>query len=235
MKILINQTCDAHKYFPILRATQRVNSLYARLHGYEYSAFVGLKKGNSPVHAAFNRAFLMSELKRAGFNGWYCYLDADAYFGNLQFDLTAYLNENSEHGFIASRASSDPRKWAINNGVFFLNMGHPIGQSIVDKYQYLIDQLVPADYWDLSNADWPPGAYDDQNILYGVLGHNPEILENMKNEEGSFNCGTSGFIHQILRAMYPNFDERVGKVEQLCDAVINDFIKEINPLLIKNW
>jgi hypothetical protein len=230
MQTLVNQTSDPTVYEPILRATSRVNRLYSTLHGYRYSAFLGIKKGTAPVHAAFNRVFLMSELKAAGYTGWYCHLDADAFFGQLNYDLTAYLASNSHHGFIATRASADSRKWAINNGVYFLNMGHPIGRRIVDLYQMYVDQLVPEEYWSQPHAEWPPAAYDDQNILYAILSRNEEILDNMKNEEGVFNCGETGFIRQIVRS-HLSFDERLTAIRSSCSKIVDDFVLATNHII----
>ena len=235
MQITIIQTADPVKYLPIIRATERVNRLYAKLHGCDYAAYKELVRGRSPVHAAFNRVYLMDRMREAGYRGWIAYLDSDAYFGNLYFDLSDYLAANAGHCFIAARASADPRKWAINNGVFFLNLGHPLGQRLVQTYRHYVDRLVPQSYWEQEDAAWPPQEYDDQNILFSVLAHDAEILDNMKNEESAFNCGPASAIAQIVRDAYPSFAERVAAIEQACDGVINAFVQDINPFLVKTW
>ena len=235
MQIQIIQTADPVKYRPIIRATERVNRLYAKLHGCDYAATQEIVRGASPVHAAFNRVYLMDRMLEAGYRGWIAYLDSDAYFGDLYFDLSAYLAENAAHCFIAARASADTRKWAINNGVFFVNLDHPLGQRLVRTYRQYVDSLVPQSYWEQTDAAWPPQEYDDQNILFSVLANDAEILDSMKNEDRAFNCGAGSAIEQILREAYPTFEERVQALERACDGVINRFVQDINPFLVKGW
>jgi len=231
MTVTILQTCDPVKYIPIISATERVNRLYAKLHGYEYKVYKQIFKGRSAVHAAFNRVFIIFNMMKAGYSGWVAYLDADAFFADIYFDLSCYLKDNSSHSFIAAKASTDPRKWAINNGVFFLNLGHPLGQKLIDKYMFSVGKLVPDWYWALDDAPWPPQEFDDQNILFSVLANDPEILENIKNEEGVFNTAYGAAIKQLLRASFSSFQERVSAIDAACDETINRFVADINPLL----
>lgn len=119
MEIRFIQTSDPVKYRRIIDDTSRTVALYCYLHSYGYEKFVGLKKGVAPVHATFNRVFMLNELIDSGYAGWVAYIDADAYIRDLTFDVTKYLIENQKHAFIAARVPGHQSKWAINAGVFY--------------------------------------------------------------------------------------------------------------------
>jgi len=232
MEIRFIQTSDPVRYQRIIDDTSRTVALYCYLHSYGYEKFVGLKKGVAPVHATFNRVFMLNELIDSGYAGWVAYIDADAYIRDLTFDVTKYLIENQKHAFIAARVPGHQSKWAINAGVFFINLGDPIGIKIARLYLSRVLSLVPKYFWDDESAGWPPTEYDDQNILYAILGLNSDILDNMKAEDVAFNSGVDcSFIAQALRADHQDFDSRCHYIKAQCNLVINEFVKSTNPYL----
>lgn len=236
MELTVIQTSDSKKYNNIIKATSRVVALYCHLHSYNYLKYVGLKRGNSAVHAAFNRVFMLNELLESGYRGWVLYLDADAYISNLTFDAIKYLQENQTHAFIAAKASDKvAEKWAINNGVFFINLGNKIGEKIARMYLHYVNTLVPQEYWQRESAEWPPAEYDDQNILYGILSQSDDILESIKKEMFAFNTGHADeFISQAIRAGYSSFEDRELNIQKTCDEIINKFIISTNAFLTKD-
>jgi hypothetical protein len=233
MNLTIIQTADETKYKRLLDITSRTVNLYSFLHSYTYVKYVGLKRGRSPVHAAYNRAYMLKELMDADYRGWVLYLDADAYVKDLTFDCVSYLSQNSDYDFIAAETSTPfAERWAINNGIFFINLGSAIGHKIATSLLMFIDQAVPQSYWDDSNADWPPQAYDDQVMMCGILGNNPEILERVKKESKHIFNYEGTVFRQSLRSMHQTFDQRVVATARECDAILNGFIAEVNPYLV---
>lgn len=222
MRITMIQTSDPVRYAPMLATTARINRLYADLHGYEYVQFVGLKKGLSPIHATYNRIFMLEEMLHAGHDGWVVYVDADAFVSDVRFDLRRYLIENAKHDFIAMEAPiAEP--WAINAGIFMVNLGTEIGRKIVLLYRLFADTLVPDAYWNDPQAGWAPPDYDDQNMLLGVLGRNADILGTMKKARRE----DFRFFRQVLRVDGDSLEHRISIAAVEIDRLFLDLYASI--------
>ena len=221
MRLSVIQTSDDRRYLPMLQATEPLNRLYCQRHGFDFQPYVGMVRGCAPVHAAYNRIYLLHQRVLAGDTGWVLYMDADAWVRDMDFDVLGYLAQHPEHDFIAAEASAlVPQVWAINNGVFFINLGSVAGQRIVHTWKQLADALVPAAYWADPEATWAPPEYDDQNLCYRTLAGDNYVLSRVKKESaGVFNYDGQ-FIAQCLRADFPTFEERLAAVQQRCAALL---------------
>jgi len=222
MTLHVIQTSDDRRYLPMLQASERLTRAFCARHGYPYTVFTGMKRGRAPVHAAYNRIFMLDELLAQGHRDWVLYMDADAYIQDMDFDVDAYLAENAAQGFdfIAAEASVHlPQIWCINNGVYFINLGSEAGQRIVLLMRHLVDTLVPPEYWDDPNAGWAPEGYDDQNMLYGVLARDEPVQGRIKKESGALFNYRGRFIAQCLRTDFDTLAGRIGFVQQRSDAL----------------
>ena len=227
--IKIIQTADPIKYAEMLKYTSGINRLYAYIHHHDFESYCGLKRGVAPVHAAYNRAYMLDEVINSGYRGWVLYLDADAYFNDLVFDVEDYLSRNSDFSFIAAEAGAHlSQKWAINNGIFFVNLGTPEGVWICNNLKTLIDANVPNQYWDDPEADWAPAEFDDQNLLYGVLAFDQRVLEKVKKESADVFNYNGTFIRQAIRASADTFETILKNVRKECLRVKNDFQSKID-------
>jgi len=222
MTLHVIQTSDDRRYLPMLQASERLTRAFCARHGYPYTAFTGMKRGRAPVHAAYNRIFMLDELLQQGHRDWVLYMDADAYIQDMDFDVAAYLADNAALGydFIAAEAHAQlPQIWCINNGVYFINLGSEAGQRIVLLMRHLADTLVPPEYWDDPDATWAPEGYDDQNMLYGVLARDEPVQGRIKKESGALFNYRGRFIAQCLRTDFDTLAGRTAFVQQRCDAL----------------
>jgi hypothetical protein len=55
------QTADPEKYARLLEVSARSTRAFCAIHGHQYDAFVGLKRGRYPWHATFNRIDLLND------------------------------------------------------------------------------------------------------------------------------------------------------------------------------
>jgi hypothetical protein len=78
-RVIVAQTCGMGKYEELLKETRLVNEKYARAHGYDYLAVIGLYSGTTEWHSTFNKAFVLESVLRAETHyDLLFYLDADA-------------------------------------------------------------------------------------------------------------------------------------------------------------
>ncbi len=132
MNVLFLQTADAARYAPMLRLTGQTVQAYASRHGHSYNSFLGIKRGFHPWHAAYNRIEMLTSLMVEGYTGWAVYLDADSYIHGQDFDLRAYLAGKEHLALIAAPDLADPPLWwRVNDGVFAINLGHPMAVRIL--------------------------------------------------------------------------------------------------------
>ena len=114
MNVLFMQTADV-TYRPLLELTSQTVTEYCARHQYLYESHLGIVRGYYPWHATYNRIPLLKRLLNAGYSGWVCYLDADAYIADLDFDLTAYLRDKGDFALIAAPGAR-AGWWDVNAG-----------------------------------------------------------------------------------------------------------------------
>ena len=225
-KLLVFQTCDHEKYVPLLQESSKTVLEYVRRWHHDYEVFYGIKHGAHPWHATFNRIYRLDELLKSGYRGWVLYLDADAYFTSFDFDVGEWLAEHSNYGLIASRSAESAAVpyWDINAGVFFINLGHPVGRDIVFRWKnyydvlYSEDDYVRATRWDM--------VLNDQTSLHGILKF-PEY-EGFLLTSGTgelFNSGRARVIRQMLRLDHTgnddeNFEKRLMRLSAEVDSIL---------------
>jgi hypothetical protein len=213
LRVKFLQTADPVKYARLLEVSAPSTRAFCALNGYEYEAFVGLKRGSRAWHATFNRIDLLSELVQANFDGWIVYLDADAFVVDLTFDLAAYLGQHADAPLIA-RAVIPERAptWNINAGVLMFNMSHPQTARLITAWKRLFDLWRMAGLLRL-----PPrmAPVNDQILLHWALRLNPGFIRAIRFEHPDFiNGALSSFIVQFLRADVQDFDLRISLVAQ---------------------
>jgi hypothetical protein len=155
-----------------------------QLNGYEYEAFVGVKRGRHPWHATFNRIDLLDEALDADFDGWIVYLDADSFVVDLKFDLAAYLKQHSDAPLIARAVVPEKAPtWNINAGVLIFNMKHPQTARLIKTWKRLLDFCCAAGLLRL-----PPrlAPVNDQILLHWTLRLNPSLIRAIRFEHPDF-------------------------------------------------
>lgn len=151
-----------------------------------------------------------------GFSGWVCYLDADAFVADLEFDLEEYLHSKGDAAFIvAPSGRQPPRWWHCNAGVFVINLGHATGRATVRVWNELFAeisdaQLQPAVLWSALDSE---NMADDQVLLHRALQSVPSAKTPTRlDDERMLNCSNGRFIRQVLRAAAGTFEERVERL-----------------------
>ena len=149
--------------------------------------------------------------------------------------MASYLNDKEEFCFIAAEASPTIKeKWAINSGIFLVNLKHLQGQNLVNIYHHLCETRVPETYWDNPEATWAPPEYDDQNILYGILAGMPEIFNSMYKATSTELNYESNSIRQILRT-HGSLEERISDLKSRCNASLQYFIARQFPTFTRAY
>jgi hypothetical protein len=206
-EIQVLQTTDPVRYRPLFDITSSISQRFCDLHDLSYAPFIGIKRGDRPWHATFNRIPLFSELANRGFAGWAIYLDADAYFFDLAFDIHAYLEQNKHWAVIG--APGGEGAWQVNAGILLLNFGHPATLEIVNAWQKAFDETMP-DSLLLGLPDWADDVPNDQTMLHQIMYHRPDHAEVQKVEPLSFlGASSSTFIRQVLR-FHGDFAARIN-------------------------
>jgi hypothetical protein len=206
---------------------------YCRRHSHSYESFIGIKRGVFAWHATFNRIPMLSELLARGYDGWVIYLDADAYVFDLDFDLRSYLAEKRDAAAVMVSMGNDPR-WAVNAGVFMLNLGHEAGRRIVEDWaakfaELSDDQLAGMEVWD--------DGLSDQSMLFEVLDEDATLRDAVHYESSELiNGNYSRFIRQLLRAYYPVQREREQAIRNAASEVLGgegeDLAARVYPAVI---
>lgn len=216
MKVLFMQTADPVRYKPIWDLTSRTVTRYCCLHDFNYEAFVGIWRGSHPWHAAYNRIPMLERALNSGYSDWVCYLDADAFVVDLEFDLRKYLGNKGDRAFIA--AAGGEEFWCINDGVMFVNLGHPVARDVIrlwsEEFNKISDgQLQQAVVWDQIE--------NDQLMLQRILRGLPSAeAATFVDHSGLLNYSGGRFIKQTIRAGNGSFQQRFESIRHETDRVL---------------
>ena len=219
MTVLFLQTSES-TYRPLLEQTSRTVREYCSRHGCSYELVFGILRGFYPWQATFNRISMLGQLLDAGHTGWVCYMDADAYIADLDFDVRTYLIDKSGTSPIIGAGAPDAPWWHVNAGVFLINLSHPAGKRIVRGWSYRFGTITDLELQ--SYDDWAT-APEDQLLLAQTLQAMPEIEGTVhvdKQVPHVINYSDGLFIKQQLRA-YGSFEERVRRTTEEVDAVLD--------------
>lgn len=211
------QTSDEVRYRPLFNITSQANRKFCELHGIPFRPFVGLKQGDQPWHATFNRIPLLSELIEDGYRGWVLYLDADSYVYDLNFDITAYLAQNERWSVIGAPGGAG--RWQANAGILFFNLSRPAALEVVAEWRRLFEEAYPGDRLH-GLSDWPEGMPDDQSLLHRLMHERSDHEDVLKLEPLTFFGGSSSsFIRQVLR-IHGDFERRCESAQQDVSAAL---------------
>lgn len=209
---IVLQSCDEN-YAPLLDASGPVNSTYAARHGYAYRSFVGFK--SATAGANFNRYHLIREELDAGQHDWAFWMDADAIVINLDFLLESLIERTPDKMIIAC-SGTERGEFDINNGVFLLNLRHPLARELVEDVIRVGDSLGRA----------PNGFYSDQAIMqrwlrgYADAAGHISFLQCYAGRDRSLFNYDGQFIRHVFRTR-GSTEQRIVKLRQLAEMAIH--------------
>ncbi len=218
-EVILMQTSDStSRYFDMLMVTAQTARRYCQRHGLRYQAFVGLKRGNRPWHATYNRIDLLQELVQRDFRGWVLFVDADAWIADMEFDLPAYLRDKSQYAMIAAPAGhSTDFFWNVNIGVMLFNLAHPFMRAIIRDWESFLSRYQ----LERDAIDWNGQIPDDQGMFHQILDKHPESADLVLHEEKSFfNSPWASFVRQAIRAENADIEQRLHHVAGEVSAVL---------------
>lgn len=201
--IIVIQTSDSDRYYPMLLASGQFNRKYCDIDGLQYQAFIGRKKGKHPHHATYNRIFMLYELIIHNYSGWVIYLDADALFFDTSFSFRTFLTDLRYQGHVGyfhfeNIPTNKDFIMAINAGAFALDMSSHLVRSVVKAwYTFYTDYYTSEDY-ELA-VSWND-IVDDQTSLRFIL------------NKFRFEINEKIFYEQFQGKLVEQFGRDVGEV-----------------------
>jgi len=193
---VLHQTADADRYFPMLSATLPANRAFCRRRGVRLEAFIGLRRGFHPWHAAFNRLGFLRDRLAEGFRGWAIHLDADAFVADLDFDLPAYLEAHRDVAMIHP-PGANKAAWDVNSGVFLWNFAHAAAREAAARWIAGFDAI--ADSALRAAPEWDD-VDNDQLLLHRLLQQDKALIATLRIEDAALiGYQHSRFIKQFVR------------------------------------
>ncbi len=220
--VLFLQSADPHTYRSLLEITSRSVTEYCGRHNFAYQSFLGICRGYRDWHATYNRIPLLQRVVNSGFRGWVCYLDADAFIADLDFDLRGYLADKSHIALIAAPDFPGDRNrpyWLVNAGSLLFNLAHPVARTIIRDWA---EQFGMISDEQLQNAvEWSRDIIDDQAMLQRIVRTTPdgEAHVLMLRGEASLINYNGKFIKQLLRTS-GELEERVERARTEINRVL---------------
>lgn len=226
--LLILQTCDRDVYLPMLQHTSLTILEYIKRHGGNFETFIGLKSGVWPWHATFNRIHKLNEYIDSGYKGWVLYMDADAYFCDLDFDLLSYLSDKCKYAFVLAQVGTTSNYWHINLGVFFANLGHPICVNIIRRWKGFYDRTYKDE--DYARANKWDMIINDQTSFISIIQY--DLYKSYLYIQGTreiFNSGHAKVIRQIIRNNHA--DNCLDTLEQRTATIASEVRKALTKFV----
>lgn len=202
----------------MLEATSRTAIAYCHKHGLSYESYIGIKRGFYGCHATFNRMFMLTELLERNWSGWVLYMDADAYFYDLNFDLRDYLQGKADHAAVMATIDGQLVPWHINAGVLMFNLGHEVCRHLLYDWKNRF-MALDEDRLRALTSVW--GDDNDQSMLCSALYEHPEWRDAIYFEQAiKMNHVEGHFIRQYLGAFDQDIESRTDTVERLVMDVL---------------
>lgn len=205
--VLIMQTCDPVNYYPMLEQSSRTTRAYCARHGFLYQSFVGLKRGDLPWHATYNRIDMLNELVARDYRGWVLHIDADAWIMDQDFDLRAFLADKSRYAMIGAPAGNEVDYfWNVNIGVMLYNLGHPFMRSFIGEWVRALSS------YDLKTQarNWNKEVPDDQGMFHQILDKHSDKADLIFHaDKNLINSHWASFVRQTMRAESNDFQSRL--------------------------
>ncbi|WP_156173907.1 hypothetical protein [Cupriavidus basilensis] len=218
-EIILMQTSDASsRYFDMMMLTGQTARGYCDRHQLRYQGFIGLKRGNRPWHATYNRIDLLCELIDRGFGGWVLYIDADAWVVDLDFDLRGWLRDKQRYAMIAAPAAhTSDYFWNVNIGVMLFNLGHPFTRRLVREWEAFLSRYS----LERDAIDWNGQVPDDQGMFHQLLDKHEDAKSLVLHADKSLlNSPWASFVRQAIRAENADIDERLRRIADAVSTVM---------------
>lgn len=216
--IILAQSAAGPIYEAMLDATRPAHLAFCENNRVELRQFRVVMRGFHPWQACYNRILILRGLLDQGFRGWFMHLDADAVIRHPEFDIRRYFGKRQDNSLIACLGSPDAESWAINDGVFFLNMGNETAREIVRRWHSAFMVHLSDDMLRSASVPWrhPDGSPfpGDQHLLQMELLRDPSLMDDMLIEEPLLmNHRGAKFIRQFLRS-HGSHEERLGWIKE---------------------
>ncbi|WP_203074276.1 hypothetical protein [Falsiroseomonas ponticola] len=206
---ILHQTADAEAYLPMLSATLPANREFCRRHGIRLEAFIGIRRGCHPWHAAFNRLAFLRDRLAEGFRGWAIYLDADAFVAEMDFDIGAYLAARAGSALVVPPGAGRG-DWDVNSGVMLWNFAQAPARLMAERWIALFDAIPDAAL--RQAAAWDE-VENDQRLLHRVLQADPALTATIHRESDQLiGYQHSRFIKQFVRNEVHTQEQRVLRI-----------------------
>lgn len=217
--IILAQSAVGPIYEAMLKAARPLHHMFCRRNAVEYRTYDMVMRGFHPWQACYNRILILKELEADGFRGWFMHLDADAVIRHPEFDIRRFLGKRSDYALIACPSAPGVERWNVNDGVFFLNLGHEKGREIVQRWHdafmtHLSDAMLlsAAEPWRFPDGRPFPG---DQHLLQMELLRNEHLSDALLLEDPLLmNHRGAKFIRQFLRA-HGDPDQRLDWIRDI--------------------
>lgn len=209
--MLIFQSCDPHQYARMLRWSGSILARYSEIHGLRYESTIGILRGKLPWHASYNRIELLQRFRAAGYRGWVGYFDVDAIVTTAEDAIPALIAAHVDRAAIFVHTGAQGAPWFdINNGIFFLNLGHPSANKILsawsERWHSVPDDVLAA------SVNWGESFDDDQYMLQKVLREH----ESLRHDVVVTSDEVRRHTRQVLRAEVSNFEQRLMVLAEEC-------------------
>jgi len=224
MKVVVLQSCDGEVYKQMVDATEKHHRSYCMKWGYDYKRWDGIKlpaKTPHPSFAACNRIYLLQDELDSGNFDWAVWLDADSVIVDTNKAFDDFLDD--VHCIIACKGGDRPDNWwDINNGVFFLNLRHPMTGILLELWQRNVENhlrhlenqnLIHKVDWDVNNTRW---RISDQQHLHLAIKHiaDRRLCKIYTGEDHNAFNYDGPFIKQLLRG-FGKDDDRLESIRKL--------------------
>ncbi len=214
MRVCFTQTADSAEYRPYLEQSGRSVRAYCQRHGFAYEAYVGVRRGEWPWQASFNRIYLLGDLLAQGRFDWAVYMDADAFVADLAFDLKGYLRKHRGAALVVTSAHAGPHWWDVNDGVMLVNLRHPTTAWLLAQWRLAFEAAYDEARLETERTWSNP---DDQEMLQWLLRDNPERRQDVELASASvLNAPRARFVRQMLRS---HFSDPALRLQALTTAV----------------
>ncbi|MDP3416854.1 hypothetical protein [Falsiroseomonas sp.] len=210
-EIILFQTADQDRYFPMLMATLPANRAFCLRHGIRMEVFIGVRRGFHPWQATYNRLDFLADRLAEGYRGWVMHLDADAFIADPRFDLAGYLASQSGKAMIHPPGSGQA-PWDINAGVFLWDLGREAAREAARRwiaaYAAIPDEALRA------AALWNQ-IENDQSMLQRLLREDPALLAAVHIESDALiGYQQSRFIKQYVTNDQHSLAQRTERIAQ---------------------
>ena len=152
MRIVIIQMCDGKSiYKNILDVTSKSFIKYCDKYVYNYYRWDGIKNGNQPWKAIYNRPYILKEfIEKEEDIDWLCLFDTDVYINCTEDWISKYIKQFSDKALIAHRIRPDPLgDWCISSSGLIFNLNNNLSKEWINSWQVLCENTIKTNYSDV--------------------------------------------------------------------------------------